>query len=320
MALPDAVREPALTEATARAAFTEAAACVPDGPPPGEACDGTGVIVPGGGARYLPGAYVTAALLRRLGCTLPIEIWHIGPAEMPDRWRALLEGLGAATVDALALRARHPTRWLGGFELKAYALLHARFRHVLLLDADNIPVYEPSFLFDTEPYREHGAIFWPDYGAGRPALPTGVLSRSHPIWELAGVPFRGDREFESGQICVDRQRCYSGLALANWMNQRSDFWYRHIWGDKDTFHLAWRKLRREWAMPARDPVDLAGMTMAQFDFDGRVVFLHRNGAKWSLGENPRVPGFRHEEICFELLDELRAALARQDAAAPPGAA
>ena len=308
MGSPDAVREPTLTEANARAAFTDAAARVPDEPPPDEACDGTGVIIPGGGERYLPGAWLTTALLRRLGCALPIEIWYMGAAEMPDRWRALLERLGASTVDALALRARHPTRWLGGFELKAYALLHARFRHVLLLDADNVPVHDPSFLFETEQYVTGGAIFWPDYGMGRPWLPIGALSRSHPIWELTGVPYRGDREFESGQVCVDRRRCYRELALADWLNQRSDFWYRYLWGDKDTFHLAWRKLQREWAMPARDPTDLSGMAMAQCDFDGRIVFLHRNGAKWSLGTNPRVPGFTHEDLCFELLDELRAAL------------
>jgi hypothetical protein len=306
--------EPPLTDATAHRAFDEAAARVPAEPPAGEACDGTGVVIPGGGARYLPGAYVTAALLRRLGSTLPIEIWHLGPGEMPPRWRARLEGLGARTVDALAMRARHPARRVGGYELKAYALLHTGFRHVLLLDADNVPVYEPSPLFASEPYREHGAIFWPDYGVGRPALPTGVLGQSHPIWALAGVPYRGDREFESGQICVDRRRCYRELALADWMNQRSDFWYRYLFGDKDTFHVAWRKLGRDWAMPGRDPVDLGGMAMAQCDFDGRVVFQHRNGAKWSLGDNPRVPAFRHEALCFALLDELRAALARPDAA------
>ena len=66
--------------------------------------------------------------------------------------------------------------------------------------------------------REHGAIFWPDYGAGRPALPTGVLSRSHPIWELTGVPYRGDREFRPAQ----RQVRESGEAPACERNTRED--------------------------------------------------------------------------------------------------
>jgi hypothetical protein len=178
------------------------------------------------------------------------------------------------------------------------------------LDADNVPVHDPAFLLKTAEYREHGAIFWPDYGASRAALATGALSESHPIWKLSGVAYRGDREFESGQILVDRTRCYDALLLALWLNEYSDYWYRYLWGDKDTFHLAWRKLGREWAMPARGPIDLKGQVMAQCDFDGRVIFQHRNGAKWSLGENPTIPGFLHEGECFEILRELRAALAR----------
>jgi hypothetical protein len=141
------------------------------------------------------------------------------------------------------------------------------------------------------------------------ALPTGVLSQSHAIWALSGVPYRGDREFESGQICVDKRRCYRELVLTLWLNQHSDFWYRYLWGDKDTFHLAWRRLGRDWAMPARDPVDLMGLVIGQSDFEGRVIFQHRNGAKWSLGDNPSIPGFVNERACFEILDGARAALA-----------
>jgi hypothetical protein len=293
-----------LTERTARAAFDAAAAALPNAPGPGT---GTGILIPGGGERYLPGAYVTAGLLRRLGCALPIEIWHLGAREMPARWRALFQRLDARTVDAAHLRRSHPARQLAGFELKAYALVHTEFRRVLLLDADNVPVVDPTFLFDSQPFQAHGAIFWPDYGSRRPGLATGVLSRTHAIWDLTGVAFRGDREFESGQLCVDRQRCFRELVLALWLNMHSDFWYRYLWGDKDTFHLAWRKLQSEWAMPSRGPVDIAGAAMGQCDFEGRVVFQHRNGAKWTLDDNRRVPGFRHEALCLELVAEARQA-------------
>lgn len=293
-----------LDRKTAPRAFDEAAAA-PSEPPC--ALTGRGVIIPGGGP-YLPGAYVAVTMLRNLGCRMPIEVWHLGSKEMPPAWRSAFSRMGAVTVDAVKLRAEHPSRCLGGLELKAFALAHCGFAEVLLLDADNVPVYDPTALFDAVPYREHGAIFWPDYGASRPALPTGALTRSHPIWALTGLPYRGDRELESGQIVVDKRRCYRELTLALWLNQFSDFWYRFVWGDKDTFYLAWRKLGRAWAMPARDPVDLAGLAMGQCDFDGRVVFQHRTGAKWSLDDNRRIPGFVHEETCLEILAALKAEL------------
>jgi hypothetical protein len=296
-----------LNQATARQAFDQAAAINPEVP---ANLGGRGIVIPGGGERYLPGAYVTAAMLRRHGCQLPIEVRHLGAKEMPERWLLPFRSVSASTVDAVALRARYPVRHLAGLELKACALVHCSFSEVLLLDADNLPVRDPTVLFESEPYRTHGAIFWPDYGPSRPALPTGALSRTHPIWTLTGVPYRGDREFESGQIYVDKRRCFRELVLTLWLNQYSDFWYRYLWGDKDTFYLAWRKLGREWAMPARDPVDLGGVVMGQSDFDGTVLFQHRNGAKWSLGENPRIPGFLFEDACLDLLAELRAMLAK----------
>ena len=45
----------------------------------------------------------------------------------------------------------------------------------------------------------------------------------------------------------------------------------------------------------------------QFDFDGGILFQHRNGDKWSTAkQNRRIPGFQNEAECFTLLDELRA--------------
>jgi hypothetical protein len=45
----------------------------------------------------------------------------------------------------------------------------------------------------------------------------------------------------------------------------------------------------------------------QHDFDGRVLFQHRNGDKWSVIREPKqIHGFRHEQLCVELLNELKA--------------
>jgi len=37
------------------------------------------------------------------------------------------------------------------------------FSEVLYLDSDNIPLTDPSYLFDHEVYKRHGAVFWPDF-------------------------------------------------------------------------------------------------------------------------------------------------------------
>jgi hypothetical protein len=119
------------------------------------------------------------------------------------------------------------------------------------------------------------------------------------------VPYRPSWEFESGQIVIDKQRCWRALQLTLWFNQHSDFFYRIVLGDKETFHLAWRILHQPFAMPQR-PVKRIPTTMCQHDFQGRRIFQHRNLDKWNLWlNNRRVNGFKLERECRDLIRELR---------------
>ncbi len=282
----------ALTDANARAVVEQRVSQLP--PYPG-GHEGRGIVIPGGGHRYFPSAWVCIQMLRRAGCALPIELWHLGPQEMDDDMRALVAPFGVTCVDALEVSRTHPVRRLAGWELKPYAIMHSRFQEVLMLDADNMPVADPTYLFDTTPYREHGAIFWPDYSR---------LGPGRDIWRLTGVPYRDEAEFESGQVVVDKKRCWDALCLTLWMNEHSDFWYRHIYGDKDTFHFSWRIVGRDYAMPSRHIHTLWGV-MCQHDFDGKRIFQHRNMHKWRMDRaNPRVQGFQWESECHDAMKLL----------------
>lgn len=256
---------------------------------------GRGIVILAGGVKYFTNAWVCLSLLRRWNCRLPVELWHLGPNEMDAKMKALAARFDVTFVDGLEVRQRHPARILNGWELKPYAILHSRFREVLLLDADNMPVMNPEYLFATPPYLRTGAIFWPDRGR---------LEQGRVIWKLCGVPYRDEPEFETGQIVVDKQRCWAPLRLTMWYNEQSDFFYRHLHGDKETFHMAWRKLGFDYAMPSHGVRDLDG-NMCQHDFEGRRIFQHRGQHKWDLHENARVPGFQFEPECLESLAELR---------------
>jgi hypothetical protein len=235
-------------------------------------------------------------MLRHLSCLLPIQLWHLGDREMSAEMRTLIEPLGVVCVDALRMRERHRARILHGWELKPYAILHSPFEQVLLLDADNVPVRNPEYLFEAPPFRNHGAVFWPDFGRS---------NRANPIWRSCGLAIPKGPEFESGQVLVDKSRCWPALCLCMWFNENSDFYYQHLHGDKDTFHLAFARLHVPFAMVGTPVKSLDG-TMCQHDFDGHRVFQHRNSHKWTLeGGNPRVPGFLYEAKCFGFLRRLR---------------
>lgn len=281
-----------LTVSNAAAAAGEFLQTIP--PYPGDN-GGRGIVICAGGVTYNTCAWVVIRMLRHLGCALPIEAWALDRRESDHAWAELVGGYGVQCVSAADVRRRHPHPRLGGWELKPYALLHAPFREVLLLDADNVPVADPTWLFESEPYRQTGALFWPD-GLRTP--------RTSPRWRIFGVPYRNEPEQESGQLLVDKRRCWTALQLCNWYNRHSAFFYRHVYGDKDTFRFAWHRTGRPFAMPSRGLIKVPG-ALYQHDFQGRRLFQHRCRAKWSLEANRRVRDFWEEDRCLAWIDELR---------------
>jgi len=90
-----------------------------------------------------------------------------------------------------------------------------------------------------------------------------------------------------------------------WYNEHSDFFYQYVYGDKETFHMAFRKLDQTYSMPKKPILGLEAV-MCQHDFEGNRIFQHRNLDKWNLlRANKRINGFWHERDCYNHLEELR---------------
>ena len=260
-------------------------------------CDGRGIVICGGGDRLFANAFVCIKMLRHVGCRLPVQLWHL-PNEVDDVMRELVAPLGVACIDAseVEARIRRKARILNGWELKPFAILGCPYEEVLLIDADNVPVMDPTRLFDARPYREAGAAFWPDFGR---------LDADREIWAICEVPFRDEPEFETGQILVNRRRCWRALWLTMHYNEHSDYYYRFVHGDKETFHMAFLRTETPFAMTSFG-LHAISATMCQHDFAGRRIFQHRNMDKWRLdGQNQRVEDFWFEEACLNFLSELR---------------
>jgi hypothetical protein len=236
-----------------------------------------------------------------------VQVWYLGPHEMSPKMLELLRQFDVECVDVREVQRRHPMRVAGGWECKPYAIVHSPFREVILVDADNVPLIDPATLLSWPEYRSSGAVFWPDLHN---------LSPAHEIWQICRVPYRDEPEVESGQMIVDKERCWEALQLTLHLNVHSGFYYRYVNGDKETFHMAWRMLNQPYSMPATRPDWVTGLVnpgdanfadvLLQHDFAGRVVFHHRTGAKWvAWGKNVHVPGFEYESVCLDTLRELR---------------
>lgn len=252
-----------------------------------------GIVIGAGGAKYFGCALACVHILRNLGCNLPIEFWYLDEYEMDNNMKHLCKEWNIKYINATEyskINNLNP-RILNGWELKPFATLHSNFKKVLYLDADNIPSINPEYLFDTEQFKNLGSIFWPD-------LPPAKRKEWLPpiVWENIGLEYRDEVDFETGQYMIDKEKCYKELCISMWMNEHSDWFYKFVYGDKSTFHLAWRKCGSEYGIPSKR----AGWKhpcILQYDFDSRLVFQHAcQGKELIFSGNGPTNHFNHHFI------------------------
>jgi hypothetical protein len=229
-----------------------------------------GIVIGAGGAKYFGCGFACFYVLRKLGCQLPVEFWYLDEYEMDNKMKEVCDIFGIKYINAHKYCAKNniDPRILNGWELKPLSTLHSDFKETLYLDADNIPARDPTYLFENEEYLKTGAIFWPD-------LPPGKRKEWLPeiCWHNVGIEYRDEPDFETGQYLINKEKCYKELKLALWMNEHSDWFYKFVYGDKSTFHLAWRKCGSDYCIPKR----AAGWRrpcILQYDPNGDLVFQH----------------------------------------------
>ncbi len=267
-------------------------------PYPPERFDGRGIVICAGGPRYFTCAFVLLHVLRNaLGCTLPVQIWHLGARELSPAMKNLLARLDAEIVDAEPLLARYPANIRNGWALKPFAVTHSRFAEVLSLDADALPLTNPAVVFEWSEYQDHGALFWPDLVD---------LAAENPVWALLGLPARREISFETGQFVINKQLCWEALCLTVILNNHSARLYQMIHGEKDSFLLAFLLLAQAFHRISHRPLNFDS-DLLQLSPDGSPFIQHRTFSKFSFtGSNRPVFGDHLTPAVEAALQELRA--------------
>lgn len=232
-------------------------------PQPGE---GTGIVIAGGG-RYLDWSYILVRWLRhQLKCNLPIQVWHLGPKEMPGLASSLFKQLDCETVDTHQVMRKNPVREMGGWPLKSYAVRHCPWRHVMFLDADCFPALPPEEIFNDQDVQQHGSLFFHDVGRHN----TGF---GYVDWSL--IPL--EREFETGQFVLDKLKAWMGLQWTLWGSEHaSDVFYQTGHGDKFVWECAIRSSETPHLIGG--PSTWAGYGI-EHQYKGRVAFRHAMAMK-----------------------------------------
>lgn len=115
--------------------------------------------------KLIASAYATIRTLRDvLGCRLPIEIWFRQDEidRVPRALSPLQQLAQNDTVNSIIFREINDSHAIR-FGTKVFALYNSGFERVLFLDADNVPVRDPTYLFNSPEFDKTGVVFWPDY-------------------------------------------------------------------------------------------------------------------------------------------------------------
>jgi len=278
-----------VAEATTAATVAEATTTV-------KTTNKRGIVIVAGAHVYFTNAYVLVARLRNeLKCTLPIEIWH------RDNETSLMEmrvwKTQFSNVSYRCLETEFGGEIPGKYTVKPVALKVSAFDEILLLDADNNCIRDPSVLFNHPTYIEYGSVFWPDFWPNSPdAFCYAFVNHKE------NIPLFTQ---ESGQILIDRRRCAKALELCVQIN--IEYWDRLDQvlipgagcGDKDSYQVAWLITNTPFYMiPYRtagagyittdEEKKYQGTTMVQHDFDGEPIFFHKNWVKWDSQKEPEM--------------------------------
>ncbi len=138
---------------------------------------------------------------------------------------------------------------------------------------------------------------------------TFTLHHSNPIYKVMDVPCFREREFETGQLMINKRVHWKPVNLAWFLNKQHPFYYKMLFGDKDTFRFAWKALgapyhlvqymAAEVGFMTEAPAQICGHTLGHHDPQGNIVFLHAHLIKWHEWKGDyRYSHFRYWTVCF----------------------
>lgn len=280
----------------------------------------------------IPSTWVLLNELKRLQCSLPIEIFHKSE-ELTSEQIKLLESVLPTQVTVKTIQG-NPKDFISkyghrhGWACKIYALYESEYQENLWIDADNCPIRDPEFLFNDPEYVQKGSLFWRDL--------IGVDSchqytENSVMWPIFNVPFNDGEPFEAGQLLINKDTCWIQFALVKYYADNCEIYY-NFGGDKETFKLAWqrigalvghRALQINYHSDPNVPYGFipygpfhkgavnqykkwgGGSVMVQRDRNGNELFNHRNLAKFKLQDNQYMESITNENWYHKHIEELK---------------
>ncbi|KAJ5525379.1 mannosyltransferase [Penicillium frequentans] len=202
-------------------------------------------IVSSAGGEYLPTFVASLRMIRRTGCELPVEVFLKDWVEYePYICEVVLPMLNAQCkvleeiMDVVRDGQGKPTKHIKveHFQIKPFAMLLSSFENFIWIDADCVPLHDPTALLASDPFSSTGLVTWPDFWANTASpLYFNISRQSEPLMTARAAT-------ESGVMLVSKRKHFPTLLLAVYYNYYGPEYYWPLLGqgaygqgDKDTF-------------------------------------------------------------------------------------
>lgn len=197
-------------------------------------------IVTTAGGKYLPVSVVSIRMLRATGCQLPVEVFLNSWSEWDDQiCGPIFSSINARCVvleEIFNISSSEEKPKIDKYQYKIMSIVFSSFEELLFIDSDSFPIYNPTDVFDSKPFRSTGLIRFPDFW---------FPSESAFFFDIAGLPLPNNWEMsgtESGELFYSKKKHLNSLLLAIYYNYYGPSFYYHLQsqggpgeGDKETF-------------------------------------------------------------------------------------
>ncbi|KAI8376711.1 mannosyltransferase putative-domain-containing protein [Choanephora cucurbitarum] len=217
---------------------------------------GRGIVMCVGNGQFKHAASSVQAIRNILKSDMPIEIFYINEWDLSEEKRAYFESIPYVSTVDISTRIDDDYTQLGGWAIKAFAMLASSFSEVTLMDADVFMFKKPESFFEDPGYKATGALFFLDrtlfdnYDEGRIWIKSFLPTFSSYVKESRWWKTTSAHEQESGIVVMNKKKVLLGLLSTCKMNdkqERDKVSYKHVHGDKETFWIGFEMVQTPYA-------------------------------------------------------------------------
>jgi len=206
-----------------------------------------GIITASGTVDRLRDSYVSIKMLRDTGCRLPIELFYADEKEITKSQCGIFNELN---VNCINIRSHCPFEAYNGrnFSIKAIAVYLSKFKELIWMDSDVIPLVNFEKLFNNQQYINYGYLFNNDLWSFK-KLETVFTNKIQKLIQILKddekyTILSGSPELDSGLFLLNREKLpfkfFDILLLLNTNNHL--IYNKFCYGDKDTFQIGIRMI------------------------------------------------------------------------------